>query len=235
MERRGASPRAFPCRRSPCSVSPPSSSTSRVLRRIRETVAAILASPPDVLVLIDAPGFNRRVARQIRKAAAGYPDRLLRLADRLGLAAGAGRRDARPMSIISSRCSPSSPRFIAGSAVRRRPMSAIRSPSGSPRSGHRPEEALRRAATPPQVLVLPGSRRNEIMRLSAALRRGAGAGRGGKRPHRLGAAGGAAASRPHRPRSCRGLAGEAAHRRGGGRPSSPPSARRGRRSPVRAL
>ena len=37
-----------------------------ILRRIRETVAAVVAARPDVLVIIDSPDFTHRVARQVR-------------------------------------------------------------------------------------------------------------------------------------------------------------------------
>lgn len=35
-------------------------------RRIRETVEAIIAAPPDVLVIVDSPDFTHRVARAVR-------------------------------------------------------------------------------------------------------------------------------------------------------------------------
>src|SRR5689334_783689 len=38
-----------------------------LLRRIRETADAIVAHPPDVLVLIDAPDFTHRVAARVRR------------------------------------------------------------------------------------------------------------------------------------------------------------------------
>lgn len=38
-----------------------------VLRRIDQTAKAVIAARPDVLVLIDAPDFNHRVARRVRK------------------------------------------------------------------------------------------------------------------------------------------------------------------------
>lgn len=43
----------------------------RVLRRIGETVAAVLADPPDAVVTIDSPGFSLRVARRL--AGRGIP------------------------------------------------------------------------------------------------------------------------------------------------------------------
>src|SRR5262249_33086683 len=44
-----------------------------VLRRLRETVEAIVAAPPDVLVLIDAPDFTHRVAARVRKRLPNLP------------------------------------------------------------------------------------------------------------------------------------------------------------------
>jgi lipid-A-disaccharide synthase len=38
-----------------------------ILRRLRETVDAIVAQPPDLLVLIDAPDFTHRVAARVRR------------------------------------------------------------------------------------------------------------------------------------------------------------------------
>ena len=38
-----------------------------ILKRMRQTVAAIVANPPDVLVLVDAPDFTHRVAARVRK------------------------------------------------------------------------------------------------------------------------------------------------------------------------
>lgn len=44
-----------------------------VLRRMKETVAEILRRRPDVVVTIDSPGFNARVARKVREAAPDIP------------------------------------------------------------------------------------------------------------------------------------------------------------------
>ena len=44
-----------------------------LLRRLEETVRAVLADPPDCLVLIDAPDFTHRVARRVRAAAPRLP------------------------------------------------------------------------------------------------------------------------------------------------------------------
>ncbi len=44
-----------------------------ILARIRETVDAIVAQRPDVLIIIDSPDFSHRVARRVRKAAPHIP------------------------------------------------------------------------------------------------------------------------------------------------------------------
>jgi lipid-A-disaccharide synthase len=44
-----------------------------VRRRMQEAVAAIIAAQPDVLVVIDSPEFNNRVARRVRAAAPAIP------------------------------------------------------------------------------------------------------------------------------------------------------------------
>ena len=63
-------------------------------RRLFQTVDAIVAAPPDLLVLIDAPDFTHRVATRVRRRLPLASDRQIRLADGLDLAAGAGARDA---------------------------------------------------------------------------------------------------------------------------------------------
>ena len=44
-----------------------------IFRRIRETVRAVIATHPDVLVIIDSPDFTHRVARRVRKLAPSIP------------------------------------------------------------------------------------------------------------------------------------------------------------------
>ena len=137
----------------------------RVLRRIRETVAAILARPPDVLVLIDAPGFNRRVARQVRKARPEIP--IVFYVSPTVWAWRPGRAaEMRPYVDHLLALLPFEPevhRRLGGP-----PTTYVGHPISERLADVRPgpDEALRRDAAPPQVLVLPGSRRNEIIRLS---------------------------------------------------------------------
>jgi lipid-A-disaccharide synthase len=137
----------------------------RVLRRIRETVAAILERPPDVLVLIDAPGFNRRVARQVRRARPDIP--IIFYVSPTVWAWRPGRAaEMRPYVDHLLALLPFEPevhRRLGGP-----PTTYVGHPISERLAEIRPgpEEALRRDTTPPQVLVLPGSRRNEIIRLS---------------------------------------------------------------------
>lgn len=44
-----------------------------LLRRIRETADALVAARPDVLVIVDSPGFTHRVARRVRKILPDLP------------------------------------------------------------------------------------------------------------------------------------------------------------------
>ena len=44
-----------------------------LLGRIRQTAIAAIAANPDVVVLVDAPGFTHQVAKRIRKARPGIP------------------------------------------------------------------------------------------------------------------------------------------------------------------
>lgn len=137
----------------------------RVLRRIRETVAAILARPPDVLVLIDAPGFNRRVARQVRRRNPDIP--IVFYVSPTVWAWRPGRAaEMRPYVDQLLAILPFEPevhRRLGGP-----PTTYVGHPISERLTEIRPnaEEARRRDARPPQVLVLPGSRRNEITRLS---------------------------------------------------------------------
>ena len=64
------------------------------LRQIRETAGAVVSTRPDILVIIDSPEFTHRIARRVRQASGRKPDRRLRLALRLGLAAVARARHA---------------------------------------------------------------------------------------------------------------------------------------------
>ena len=137
-----------------------------ILKRIRETAEAIVAARPDGLVIIDSPDFTHRVARRVRKALPGLP-----IVDYVSPSVWAWRPGrAKAMVRYVDRVLGLLP-FEPDAYVR----------LGGPRCvyvGHplierlaelRPnsDEARRRAAAPPVLVVLPGSRRSEIRRLMA--------------------------------------------------------------------
>jgi lipid-A-disaccharide synthase len=136
----------------------------RIFKRIAETVDALVAMRPDVLVIIDSSGFTHRVARRARR--------------RL------------PTLRVVNYVSPSVWAWRPGRARRMRAYvdhllallpfePAVHQKLGGPTCtyvGHPlldrlselrpgPDEAWRRDAKPPVVLILPGSRHSEISRL----------------------------------------------------------------------
>lgn len=135
-----------------------------LLRRIRETVDDVVAARPDVLVIIDSPGFTHAVASRVRKRLPGlavvdyvspsvwawrpwraksmraYVDHVLAL---LPFEPEAHRRLGGPL------CS-----YVGHPLIER--LAELR-PG--------PEETERRRAAPVTLAVLPGSRRSEIERL----------------------------------------------------------------------
>ncbi len=137
-----------------------------VLKRIRETAEAIVAARPDALVIIDSPDFTHRVARRVRKA---LPD--LPVVDYVSPSVWAWRPGRAKKMLAYVDC-------VLG-LLPFEPEAYVR--LGGPRCvyvGHplierlaelrpNPDEARRRNAEPPVLVVLPGSRRSEIRRLMA--------------------------------------------------------------------
>ena len=135
-----------------------------LMARIGQTSGAIIEARPDALVVIDSPDFTHRVARRVRRA---MPD--LPIVDYVSPSVWAWRPGrARAMRAYVDRVLALLP-FEPDAYVR----------LGGPLCvyvGHplierlqmlRPneDEARRRNAEPPIVVVLPGSRRSEINRL----------------------------------------------------------------------
>jgi len=135
-----------------------------ILRRIRETVSAVVAEKPDVLVIIDSPDFTHRVARRVRKAAPTIP-----IVNYVSPSVWAWRpgRAVRMSGYIDHVLAllpfePEAHRRLGGP-----PCSYVGHPLAETASLLRPSEteAARRRADPPVLLVLPGSRSGEIKRL----------------------------------------------------------------------
>jgi lipid-A-disaccharide synthase len=136
----------------------------KLLSRIRDTAGTIVSARPDALVIIDSPDFTHRVARRVRaaiqelpivdyvspsvwawrpgraKAMRAYVDCVLAL---LPFEPEAYRRLDGPRCV-----------YVGHPLIER--LETLRPDA---------DEARRRAATPPLIVVLPGSRRSEVNRL----------------------------------------------------------------------
>jgi lipid-A-disaccharide synthase len=137
-----------------------------ILRRIRDTAALVVAARPDALVIIDSPDFTHRVARRVRATAPSIP-----ILDYVSPSVWAWRPGrARAMRAYVDHVlallpfEPQAHQQLGGP-----PCTYVGHPLLEQLAKLRPstEEAQRRLAEPPIVLVLPGSRSGEIRRLLA--------------------------------------------------------------------
>ena len=137
-----------------------------ILRRIRETADAVIAARPDALIIIDSPDFTHRVARRVRKAVPSIP--IINYAPPQVWAWRPGR--ARAMRAYVDEVLAILPFEPAAFARLDGPPCTYVGHPLAERIGDlrpSPEEARRRLADPPLLLVLPGSRRGEIRRFAA--------------------------------------------------------------------
>ncbi|MPZ58499.1 MAG: lipid-A-disaccharide synthase [Rhizobiales bacterium] len=137
-----------------------------ILRRIRQTAAAVVAVRPDILVIVDSPDFTHRVARRVRAAAPSMP-----IVDYVSPTVWAWRPGrARAMRAYVDHILALLPFEPAVHAeLGGPPCSFVGHPMSERVGSLRPDEreARRRRADPPLVLMLPGSRRGEIRRMQA--------------------------------------------------------------------
>jgi lipid-A-disaccharide synthase len=136
-----------------------------LLRRIRATVDAAIASPPDVMVLIDSPDFTRRVARPFRAAHPDIP--IVTYVSPTVWAWRPGR--ARAMRLYVDHLMAVLP-FEPAAHLRLGgpPTTYVGHPLIARLQDLRPQPGETRDAERPVVLVLPGSRRSEIAKLMPA-------------------------------------------------------------------
>ncbi len=134
----------------------------KVLRLIRETAGAVIGARPDVLVIIDSPDFTHRVARRVRAREPAIP-----IIDYVSPSVWAWRPGrARAMRTYIDHVlallpfEPEEYRKLRGP-----PCSYVGHPLTEQIATLRPnpEEKRRRNEAPPVLLVLPGSRRSEIV------------------------------------------------------------------------
>jgi lipid-A-disaccharide synthase len=134
------------------------------LRHLRETVDAVLAARPDVLVIIDSPDFTHLVARRVRKRDPSIP-----IVDYVCPSVWAWRpwraRKMRRYIDHVLAILPFEPEVLA--RLDGPPSSYVGHPLSERTEALRPtpQDLMRRDDTPPTVLVLPGSRHGELRRL----------------------------------------------------------------------
>ena len=137
----------------------------RIVRRMVQTVRAVLARRPHALVIIDSPAFTLRVARY-----AHWFDRSIPIIDYVSPSVWAWRAGrARAMSAYIDHVlallpfEPEVHRSLGGP-----PCSYVGHPLIDAVSKLRPNEveARRRSSDPPIVLAMPGSRSSEVTRLA---------------------------------------------------------------------
>jgi lipid-A-disaccharide synthase len=137
-----------------------------ILRRIRETADLVVEAQPDALVIIDSPDFTHRVARRVRARAPSIP-----IIDYVSPSVWAWRPGrARAMRAYVDHVlallpfEPEAHQRLGGP-----PCTYVGHSLLEQLSQLRPnaDEARRRLADPPVLLVLPGSRSGEIRRLLA--------------------------------------------------------------------
>lgn len=136
-----------------------------ILRRIRETADAIVKARPHALVIVDSPDFTHRVARRVRRRAPEIP--ILDYVSPSVWAWRPGRARAMRGYIDSVLAilpfEPDVHRRLGGP-----PCTYVGHPLVERIAELRPgaDDAARRVADPPLILVLPGSRSGEVRRLA---------------------------------------------------------------------
>lgn len=135
-----------------------------LLRRIRETAEDIVAAKPDILVIIDSPGFTHAVAKRVRKAMPSLP-----IVDYVSPSVWAWRpwraKGMRPFIDHVLALLPFEPE--AHTRLGGPPCTYVGHPLIERLDALRPDAAAqaRREQAPSPLVVLPGSRRSEIERL----------------------------------------------------------------------
>jgi lipid-A-disaccharide synthase len=137
----------------------------KILARIAQTADAIATAKPDALVIIDSPDFTHRVARRVRAGNASIP-----IVDYVCPSVWAWRpgraRAMRGYVDLVLALLPFEPAVMQ--QLGGPPCDYVGHPLGE-RVGElrpNPEEARRRLANPPLLLVMPGSRTGEIRRMA---------------------------------------------------------------------
>jgi lipid-A-disaccharide synthase len=142
-----------------------------IFRRLSDTVEAILASKPDLVVLIDSPDFTHRVAKRVRARAPDIP--IIGWVSPSVWAWRPGR--AKAMAAFVDHLLVLLPFEVeAHRRLGGPPATYVGHPLVDELASLRPESAEERPSlgpgTTPTILVLPGSRGGEISRLMPTLK-----------------------------------------------------------------
>src|SRR3984957_11372933 len=136
-----------------------------ILRHLRTASRAVIAARPDALVIIDSPDFTHRVARRVRAAVPSIP--IIDYVSPTVWAWRPGRAKAMRRYVdhvlALKPFEPAAHQRLGGP-----PCTYVGHPLIEQLATLRPDpsEAQRRRSDPPLVLVLPGSRKTEIRRLT---------------------------------------------------------------------
>jgi lipid-A-disaccharide synthase len=136
-----------------------------IVARGYETVAAVLKAEPDVLVIIDSPGFTHAVAKRVRRRRPGLPIVDYVSPSVWAWAPGRARKMARYVDHVLALLpfEPEAHRRLGGP-----PCTYVGHPLVERLGELRPAPGERASlGERPVLLVLPGSRRTEISRLMA--------------------------------------------------------------------
>ena len=133
----------------------------KILGLIKETAVVVTEESPDILVIIDSPDFTHRVARRVRAKDPGIPIVNYVSPSVWAWRPGRARAMLKYVDHVLALL-PFEPE--AYQKLRGPPCTYVGHPLTEQLSSLRPnpEEAARRAGSPPVLLVLPGSRRSEI-------------------------------------------------------------------------
>ena len=136
-----------------------------ILRRLRETVDACLATRPDALVTIDSPSFGLRVAARVRAAAPAIRTVHYVAPSVWAWRPGRARRMARHVDHLMALLPFEPPWFTPhGMSCDFVGHPAAAAPQAGPAAAQALRDRLGIAAEAPLLLALPGSRMGEVRR-----------------------------------------------------------------------
>src|SRR5437763_13511486 len=136
-----------------------------VLRRVRQTAALVADHRPDVAVLIDAWGFNLRVARALRRVDPRLPIIKYVAPQVWATRPGRARTLAATVDHLLTIHSFDSPRFVAEGLETTFVGNPTLNRDSSGADPQRLRAAIGAGPDAPILLILPGSREEEVRRL----------------------------------------------------------------------